>query len=281
MAETPPFDGSALSSELAEPEKALLVGDFRFYFADELWEWLPEAARIHGHPALEMRPTTDQVMSHKHPDDRAKLAAALDYVRRTHTAISSRHRMIDAQGRARQVVVVSRQLRDDAGNVFGNEGYYVDLTSSAMLLKQEKRDREQWLTGRLGDILAGRIVIEQVKGMLMLIYRLDDRQAFELLRILTNHQHQTSGFRGEAARPLGPTRLRQHTPVAITRRRRAPHSTQTHRARENPVLDATGQSAQTERLSIVWRSILPIAFIPESAASTVPGTDVSQLAITA
>jgi PAS domain S-box-containing protein len=182
MAETPPFDGSALSSELAEPEKVMLVGDFRFYFADELWEWSPEAARIHGYPALEMRPTTDQVMSHKHPDDRAKLAAALDHVRRTHTAISSRHRIIDAQGRARQVVVVSRELRDDAGNVIGNEGYYVDLTSSAMLLKQEKHDREQWLNGRLGDILAGRIVIEQVKGMLMLIYRLDDRQAFELLR---------------------------------------------------------------------------------------------------
>jgi ANTAR domain len=52
-----------------------------------------------------------------------------------------------------------------------------------MLLKQEKHDREQWLNGRLGEILAGRIVIEQVKGMLMLIYRLDDRQAFELLRV--------------------------------------------------------------------------------------------------
>jgi hypothetical protein len=74
----------------------------------------------------------------------------------THTAIGSRHRVIDAQGRTRQVVVVSHQLRDDAGNVIGNEGYYVDLTSSTLLLKQEKRDREQWLTDKLARTLARR-----------------------------------------------------------------------------------------------------------------------------
>ena len=178
MVQSPPCSRALLPARVPSP----LVGSFRFYYADELWEWSAEVAQIHGYPATEMRPTTDQVMSHKHPDDRDRMAAALDYVRRTHSAISSRHRIVDVQGDTHDVVVISRQLSDGAGNVIGNQGYYVDLTSSTLLLNQEERDHQQKVSETVTAILQGRTVIDEVKGMLMLAYHLNDRQAFDLLR---------------------------------------------------------------------------------------------------
>lgn len=183
MAWSPPPDGSGNAEQSTRSSAdAPLVGRFVFYFGDELWEWSPEAARIHGYPAVEMRPTTDQVISHKHPEDRPRMVATLDHVRRTRAAISSRHRIIDVQGATRDVVVLSRHLCNESGNVVGNEGFYVDVTSSALLRDQERRDRERWVDNKVAQIAKQRTIIDEVKGMLMLIYRIDDQQAFDLLR---------------------------------------------------------------------------------------------------
>ena len=44
----------------------------RFFFDDECWEWSDEVQEIHGCAPGEMpNPTTEQVLSHKHPDDYA------------------------------------------------------------------------------------------------------------------------------------------------------------------------------------------------------------------
>ena len=51
----------------------LRTGSFRLYFEGERWEWSPEAAQIHGHDPVPMTLTTEQVMSYKHPDDRARI----------------------------------------------------------------------------------------------------------------------------------------------------------------------------------------------------------------
>ena len=77
-------------AETIDPEP-LLAGWFRFYFADERWEWSPETERIHGYEPGTVTPTTDLVMSHKHPDDLAGMAAHLDTVRRTRQAVSYTH----------------------------------------------------------------------------------------------------------------------------------------------------------------------------------------------
>jgi hypothetical protein len=62
------------------------VGSWRFYFADERWEWSPEVERIHGYEPGTVTPTTRLVLSHKHPDDLRHVAATLDDIRRTLTA---------------------------------------------------------------------------------------------------------------------------------------------------------------------------------------------------
>ena len=182
MAQTPPCDDTALPSQpIYLDGTPLRVGQFRFFYADELWEWSPDAARIHGYPASEMRPTTDQVMSHKHPDDYAKLAAALAEVRRTRTAVSTRHRIVDVKGDTRDVVVLGQQLCDDDGAVIGTHGFYIDVTPPDATVPQD-RAVEQLVTERIATIAESRSVIDEVKGMLMLVYHVDDERAFELLQ---------------------------------------------------------------------------------------------------
>jgi hypothetical protein len=151
------------------------VGWFRFYFADERWEWSEQVQILHGYAPGSVTPTTELVLSHKHPDDRHQVAATLEEMRRTHRTFSTRHRIIDTRGDVHEVVVIGDQLNDEAGRLVGTHGFYVDVTPSDAMTKA-------FVTAALNDITENRATIEQAKGMLMLIYRVDADTAFELLR---------------------------------------------------------------------------------------------------
>jgi hypothetical protein len=152
------------------------VGWFRFYFADQRWEWSEQVQRMHGYEPGTVTPTTELVLGHKHPDDRREVAKTIDEMLHTHRAFSTRHRIVDTRGDTHQVVVVGDLLTDDQGAVIGTHGYYVDITPSS------DRAREDLISARVAEITEHRAVIEQAKGMLMLIYGLDDDAAFDLLR---------------------------------------------------------------------------------------------------
>jgi hypothetical protein len=156
-----------------EPQR---VGWFRFYFAEERWEWSPQVQRMHGYQPGTVHPTTDLVLSHKHPDDYGQVAATLEEIRRTSGAFSTRHRIVDTQGEVHHVVVVADQLFDDAGEVIGTHGFYVDVTPSV------KEAHDESVTEAVAEIAEARSGIEQTKGMLMLIYRISADSAFELLK---------------------------------------------------------------------------------------------------
>jgi ANTAR domain/PAS fold len=152
------------------------VGSFRFYFDDERWDWSPEVERMHGYQPGAAHPTTSLVLSHKHPDDYADIAATLEDIRRTRKPFSTRHRIIDLQGRTHEVVVVGELVRDDdTGRVIGTYGFYVDVTNSA-------QERETSITAALAKIVQGRALIEQVKGVLMTVYSIDADAAFDMLK---------------------------------------------------------------------------------------------------
>jgi len=156
-----------------EPQR---VGSFTFYFADERWEWSPQVARMHGYEPGTVEPTTELVLSHKHPDDYRQVAATLDEIRRTSGAFSTRHRIIDTRGEVHHVVVVGDRIVDADGTVIGTHGFYVDVTPS---LDQQQ---QEMVTEAVAEIAEARAVIEQAKGMLMLIYRISADSAFELLK---------------------------------------------------------------------------------------------------
>ena len=156
-----------------EPQR---VGWFRFYFADERWEWSPQVERMHGYEPGTVHPTTDLVLSHKHPDDYGQVAATIEEIRRTSGAFSTRHRIVDTHGEVHHVVVVGDQLFDSAGTVIGTHGFYVDVTPSM------RGVHDEMVSEAVAEIAEARGGIEQAKGMLMLLYRINADSAFELLK---------------------------------------------------------------------------------------------------
>ena len=150
------------------------VGWFRFYFADERWEWSDEVQLLHGYEPGTVTPTTELVLSHKHPDDYHQVAATLDDIRRSHTTFSTRHRIIDTGGSVHDVVVIGDQLHED-GALVGTHGFYVDVTPSEAMT-------EELVSAAVAEITENRATIEQAKGMLMIIYHIDAASAFELLK---------------------------------------------------------------------------------------------------
>ena len=115
------------------------------------------------------------VLAHKHPDDYRQIADTLELIRQTRQPFSSRHRIIDVEGRVHHVVVVGDLLRDDDGTVIGTHGFYIDVTPSERAAPGPGDRRRH----RIAESRAG---IEQTKGMLMLIYGIDEPTAFELLK---------------------------------------------------------------------------------------------------
>jgi hypothetical protein len=135
--------------------------------------------RIHGYEPGTVTPTTDLILAHKHPDDRGQVAATIDDILNTRKPFSTRHRIVDTSGDVHYVVVVGDQLRNGEGTVIGTYGFYVDVSR---LPDPENEDR---LTAKLAEIAGKRAAIEQAKGMLMLIYGIDDEAAFNLLKWLS------------------------------------------------------------------------------------------------
>jgi PAS domain S-box-containing protein len=172
---------SELESHAAEVEQALAgapqrVGWFRFYFDDQRWEWSEQLQRMHGYEPGTVTPTTELVLEHKHPNDRRDVKKTIDEMLVSRRPFSTRHRIVDTHGTVHQVVVVGDQLTDNDGAVMGTHGYYVDITPTS------DRAREELITARVAEITEHRALIEQAKGMLMLVYGLDEDAAFDLLR---------------------------------------------------------------------------------------------------
>jgi hypothetical protein len=171
----PGSDGSDTIEQALAGGSPQRVGWFRFYFADERWEWSDQVHRLHGYEPGTVVPTTQLVLSHKHPDDYVQVAATLDEIRRTHRTFSTRHRIIDTADTVHDVIVIGDRLYDERGEVIGTHGFYVDVTDT-------NRARDELVTAAVAEIAENRAAIEQAKGMLMLIYRITGESAFELLK---------------------------------------------------------------------------------------------------
>ncbi|MDF3313317.1 PAS domain-containing protein, partial [Rhodococcus sp. T2V] len=114
------FDGG-------EPQR---VGSFRFFLDGQRWEWSDSVAQMHGYRPDEVTPTTELLLSHKHPADHPHVARVLDRMINDAEPFSSKHRIIDTAGNVRQVVVVGDRMFDDTGAVIGTTGFYIDITDS-------------------------------------------------------------------------------------------------------------------------------------------------------
>ncbi|MGQ4599420.1 ANTAR domain-containing protein [Nocardia sp. R6R-6] len=152
------------------------TGSFRFWFGDQRWEWSDEVAAMHGYAPGSVTPTTELLLAHKHPADREHVAEAIEKSVRNAEPFCSRHRIIDTAGAVHHVIVLGDTLTDRDGAVVGTAGYYIDLTATIA------EERQDLLDDTLPKLVESRALIEQAKGVLMRVYRINADQAFHVLQ---------------------------------------------------------------------------------------------------
>ncbi|WP_324188719.1 PAS and ANTAR domain-containing protein [Nocardia flavorosea] len=189
------------------PDSAQRAGTFRFWFAEQRWEWSEGVARMHGYPAEPMEPSLDVVLGHKHPEDRAQVAGVLAKSVAHGAPFCSRHRIVDTTGQTRHVIVVADSMTGDDGQLVGSAGYYVDLTTTLA------EERQETLQDTLPELFAARAVIEQAKGALMLVYGISSEQAFRVL--IWRSQETNTKLRALAQRLVAELSAIEHATPAL------------------------------------------------------------------
>jgi PAS domain-containing protein len=157
------------------------VGRYRLDLATGEWAWSDEIYVMHGFRPGEIVPTTPLMLAHKHPDDRGRVDGVLRRAAATGQTFSSVHRIIDAQGRTRTLAITGQGRRDPGtGRVTELFGYFLDVTQS----HREAAAREA--TASIQASAERRAVIEQAKGVLMMVYGVESEESFDLLREASN-----------------------------------------------------------------------------------------------
>ncbi|MQY27295.1 hypothetical protein NRB56_64750 [Nocardia sp. RB56] len=127
------------------------------------------------------------------------------------------------------MIVVSDRLLDDTGTVTGTAGYYIDVTDTFA------EHRREVIADALPEVFEDRAVIEQLKGILMYVYRISADRAFDVLR--WRSQETNTKLRDLAARivteldtlPPGPPASRsQFDHLLLTAHERIPRHTDRH-----------------------------------------------------
>jgi PAS domain S-box-containing protein len=170
--ESRPFESSSsdLENRDAVAREVQRVGRFRFYIDGQRWEWSESVERLHGYEPGTVTPTTELLLSHKHPDDRPQVAAVLDKVA-DGEPFTSRHRIIDTAGRTHWVIVIGDRMLDEAGELVGTSGFYVDFTDTM----------QSDISAAVSKVAQARAEIEQAKGLLMATYGISADRAFDIL----------------------------------------------------------------------------------------------------
>jgi PAS domain S-box-containing protein len=149
------------------------VGRFEYHYGSDTWTWSDTVARMHGYEPGDVQPTTELVLSHKHPDDVAQVKGLLQ---QSAAPFSSRHRIRTTTGDERSMVVVGDAVSDEDGRIVATRGFYIDLTDSV------NAEVQQSISDELQAIVAHREIIDQAKGMLMATYAISADAAFGVLR---------------------------------------------------------------------------------------------------
>lgn len=149
------------------------AGRFAYDAATDTWEWDDKVYRIHGLAPGSVTPTTELILRSKHPDDRERVRLLLKEVVQTPMSCSMSYRLVREDGTERRVVLVGESTMTPAGARF--EGFYLDLTP-------EFEEETEGATRVAFESIEQRAVIEQAKGILMLVYGIDDQAAFSMLR---------------------------------------------------------------------------------------------------
>ena len=153
-----------------------LCGAFAFDPRSRTWVWAEETYAVFGFQPGDVVPTTELILFHQHPEDRAAFERFVAEVLEQGRTGSLWHRVVDAAGVVRQLVTATSGERDERSRLRRVIGHVVDVTEVAR--RATSRDVHQ----ALESLADSRPRIEQAKGALMWGYGLDEEQAFGVLR---------------------------------------------------------------------------------------------------
>ena len=170
----------AVEAALAPGHRAP-VGRYRLDLTTGRWAWSDEVYAMHGFSPGDVVPTTELVLSHKHPEDRERVDHVFRNAAATGEPFSTVHRIVDAKGRTRTLAVTGQPKRDpDTGAITELAGYFIDVTAAS----REQAQREASASIRASA--ESRASIEQAKGVLMVSFGVEDDEAFARLREASN-----------------------------------------------------------------------------------------------
>jgi hypothetical protein len=185
-----PMPGTSQTPSASDIEEALVsgvrppVGRYRLDLATGEWAWSDEVYVMHGFEPGEVVPTTSLMLSHKHPDDRGRVNGMLQRAAETGEPFSSVHRIVDAAGKTRTLAVTGQGRRDPAtGRMTELFGYFIDVTKA----QREAAAREA--SASIQASSERRAVIEQAKGVLMVVHGIEEDEAISQLREASNQSN--------------------------------------------------------------------------------------------
>jgi hypothetical protein len=166
------------SSALGEANCA--AGTFHYDAVSRELRWSDDIYALHGYARGEIVPTIELLYSHKHPEDRDRCREVFEAACVSGGYFCSYHRLIDSKLREHRVITAGEAVVE-SGVLQRADGFIIDLTST--LHWETERAAREAVEGAVGT----RATIEQAKGILMGILRINSEAAFDLLSIHSQH----------------------------------------------------------------------------------------------
>ncbi len=188
--EVPGTAGALALARVTEAAPQRVVGRYRYDRRADSWWWSPEMFSLYGLPTDSPQPDTEMYLRYQYPQDRARVIEAISGACSTGRSFALETRILRADGRERDVVLVGEPLADD-GAVLAVEGMAVDITECHPPGSPVERAHALEIeVGQLRAAMASRAAIEQAKGILMLLTSCSDQVAFDLLAHISSHTHR-------------------------------------------------------------------------------------------
>lgn len=151
-------------------------GAFRYHRATGTWTWSDQVGALLGFRPGDVVLTLELLVSHVPAAERLEVEAFWAELLETGDRPPLWHRLMDVDGRSREVVTVAAAELDEQGRVVTVHGHLLDVTEAL------RRTSSRIVDDALSQIGRSRAPIEQAKGALMLTYGLGPDSAFELMR---------------------------------------------------------------------------------------------------
>ena len=166
------------------------AGRYRFDSTTGSWWWSPDMRRLLGLDAA-TEPSTEALLDTQHPHDVVRVRDAFTAACADGRTFALQTRVLHPTRGERSIVLLGEPVHDGTGAVRGVEGLCADVTGTRPADPVAGHaEALQTEVGQLRTAMASRAVIEQAKGILMLLTHCGDQAAFDLLSHMSSHTHR-------------------------------------------------------------------------------------------